>query len=188
MNIYTYNVFINHYITVEKTTENNRLITQLQYPEIGPFNMPEPTHFKEIKEALQNITLTPIISNWWTDFSSWEDFHGLFRTGTKLSMHSVVIEVNTRLKAINQGFCYIDNIDNNGNIIIELHEMFPTLMKGYQIRARRRKLRTLQQIASYNVAKYISGEDDIKQLHIPQCLNKTIALFLDTYSADYMYI
>ena len=56
-------------------------------------------------------------------------------------MHSFVIEVNTRLKAINQGFCYIGNINNNGNIIIELHEIFPTLMKGYQIRARRKQAR-----------------------------------------------
>ena len=186
MNIYIYNLFINHYITVEKITENNRLITRLQYPEIGPFDIPEPSHFKEIKEALQHISSTEITSNWWTDFSSWEDFHGVFRTGSKLSMHSVVIEVNTRLKSIKHGFSYIDQIDENGNIVIELHEMFTTLMKGYQIRARRRKLRTLKQIASYNVAKYISSEDDIKQLHIPQSLNKLIATFLDTYSVDYM--
>ena len=147
--------------------------------------MPEPEHLKEIKEALKKISSMAITSKWWTDFSSWEDFHGLLRTGPKLSMHLVVMVLKTRLNTITHGYCHIENIDQNGNIILDLNERFPTLMKHYQIIARRRKLRTLKQIASYNIAKFISGEYDIQQLEIPQSLNKLVASFLDTYNVDY---
>ena len=81
--------------------------------------------------------------------------------------------------------CDMKSIDQNGNIILDLNERFPTLMKHYQIIARRRKLRTLKQIASYNIAKFISGEYDIQQLDIPQSLNNLVALLLDTYNVDY---
>ena len=49
--------------------------------------------------------------------------------------------------------CTIDHVSENGNISIDLHEDFPTLMKGYQITAKRKRLRT-----AYNVAKCISSE------------------------------
>ena len=178
-------MFINHYITVEKIKVNNEMIYELEYPEIGPFEMPEPKHLKKIKQALQNISSMDISSRWWMDFSSWEDFHGLLRSGTKLSMHLVVMELKTRLNTITDGYCHIENIDQNGNIILDLNERFPTLMKHYQIIARRRKLRTLKQIASYNITKYISSQYEIQQLDIPQSLNNFVATFLDAYDIDY---
>ena len=45
----------------------------------------------------------------------------------------------------------IDGFDENGNITMDLLEFFHTLMKGYIITAKQKKLRTLKQIAAYNV-------------------------------------
>ena len=69
---------------------------------------------------------------------------------------------------------------------MDLHEDFPTLMKGYQITAKRKRLRTLKEIAAYNVAKCISSNSDVQILHIPLSLYKLVSIFLDTYSGVYM--
>ena len=94
--------------------------------------------------------------------------------------------MNRRLERIERGYCLIDHVSENGDISIDLHENFPTLMKGYQITAKRKRLRTLKQIAAYNVAKCISSKSDVQNLHIPQSLYKLVSIFLDTYSSDYM--
>ena len=74
--------------------------------------MPEAKHLKEIQEALQNISSMAITSKWLTDFSSWEDFHGLLRSGTKLPMHLVVMKIKSRFNTITNaiGYCHIENI------------------------------------------------------------------------------
>ena len=123
----------------------------MHHIEIGPPNLPELSHLKIVKEAIWNISLLSIPSNWWSGFSSWEDFFGLMRTGTKLPIHSVVLEVNRSLERVECGICTIDHVSENGDISIDLHEDFPTLMKGYQITAKRKRLQTLKQIASYNL-------------------------------------
>ena len=74
--------------------EDNNFIIRFHYHEIGPLNMPENLNFNIIKESIRNISSTPVTSNWWCDFSTWEDYHGLFRTGTTLSVHSVVSEIS----------------------------------------------------------------------------------------------
>ena len=48
------------------------------------------------------------------------------------------------------------HVSENGDLYIDLDENFPTLMKGYQITAKRKRLRTLKQIAAYDVALYIT--------------------------------
>ena len=55
--------------------------------EIGPLNLSDPYHLEAIKYTIRKISSTSVTSNWWTEFSSWEDFHGLLRTVTKLSVH-----------------------------------------------------------------------------------------------------
>ena len=67
-----------------------------------------------------------------------------------------------------------------------LYYDFLTLIKGYQINAKRKRLRTLKQIAAYNVAKCISSKSDVQNLHIPQSLYKLVSTFLDAYYGDYM--
>ena len=188
MNIYTFDIFTNHWITVEEIDEPNRYEFHLQHLEVGPLNLPEPFHLAVVKEAVWNISSLPIPSKWWTGFSTWEDFYGLLRTGTTLPMHSVVQEINKRFKRIECGTCTLNMISENGDISIALHEDFPTLLKGYQILAKRKSLRTLKQIAAFNVAKLISTNIDVQKLEIPQSLYQLIAAFLDTYSGDYMNV
>ena len=188
MNIYTFDIFTNHWIAVEEIDEPNRFGFHLHHLEVGPLNLPEPFHLAVVKEAIWNISALPIPSKWWTGFSTWEDFYGLVRTGTTLPMHSVVQEINTRFERIENGTCTINTISENGDISIDLHEDFPTLLKGYQIVAKRKSLKTLKQIAAFNVAKLISTNTDVQILEIPQSLYQLVAAFLDTHSGDYMNV
>ena len=54
--------------------------------------------------------------NWWTKFSSWQDFRALLRTGRRLSMHTVVENLNHIFEAIDIADAYVETIDENGNI------------------------------------------------------------------------
>ena len=78
---------------------------------------------------------------------------------------------------------YVDLIDENGNILIQHDETFPNLSQGFLLKAKRKRLRTLKDIAAYNVAKYTESTGDVKVLTIPHCL---VSKFLDTYSGDYI--
>ena len=49
---------------------------------------------KKVRAAVRSISSSLISLNWRTDFSSWQDFRALLRTGTRLSMHTVVENVN----------------------------------------------------------------------------------------------
>ena len=178
---------MHHCISSEDVVENGKLIKcDLDYLEVGPLIIPDAFHFKIIKRAIRNISKLKVAGNWWRDFSSWKDYDELLRTGTSLSLQLVVSEINSRLKLIKDGSCHIRGFDENGNITMFLREYFPTIMRGYIITAKRKKLITLKHIAAYNVAEYISSEEDIKQLQIPQSLYKLVATFLYTYSGSYM--
>ena len=73
INIYTFDIFKNHCISVEEIDETNRMGFHLHHLEIGPLYLLKPFHLKR-KEAVWNIASLFIPSNWWTGFSSWEDF------------------------------------------------------------------------------------------------------------------
>ena len=109
-------------------------------------------------------------------------------TGTILPMHSVVLEVNRILERVESGIFNINHVSENGDISIDLHEDFFTLMKGYQITNKRKRLQTLKQIAVYNVAKCIPRESDVQNLHIPWSLYKLVSIFLDIYSGDHIFV
>ena len=53
-------------------------------------------------------------------------------------MHLVLMEIENRFKLIKHGGCSIDGFDENGNITMDLHECFPTLMTGYIITANKK--------------------------------------------------
>ena len=76
-------------------------------------------------------------------------------------------------------------IDDNGNMTIQHDETFPTLAHGFIVQAKRKQLRTLKDIAAYNVAKNTTSESDVKILEIPHSLHVLVTKFLDTYSGDY---
>ena len=126
MNIYTFDIFTNHCIAVEEIDETDIIGFHLHHLEIGPLYLPELSHLKIVKEAIWNVSSLSIPSNWWTGFSTWQDFFGLLRTGTKLPIHSVVLEVNRSLESIESGICTIDHVSENGDISIDLRR-FPNL-------------------------------------------------------------
>ena len=103
MNIYTFDIFTNHCMEVEEYEEPGIKGLKFHYLTTGPLNLPESSHMAIVKEAIRNISSLYIISNWWTGFSSWEDISGLLRSGVKLPIHTVVMEVNRRLEKIEHG-------------------------------------------------------------------------------------
>jgi hypothetical protein len=185
MNAYIFDTYIMHSIMLEHKEEEGTFTTYLDLVEIGPLSMPDSSNMNRIKDIVRDISSTPVTSNWWTEFSTWEDFHGLLRSGTKLSMHSIVSKINKQLQLLENNVSYVDLINENGNLIIEHDETFPTVSQGFKITAKRKRLRTLKEIAAYNVTKCITSESDVQNLEIPHSLHSMVTMFLDTYSGDY---
>ena len=96
-----------------------------------------------------------------------------------------VTKLNSQLELLENNMSYVDVIDDNGNIIIHHDKTFPTLAQGFIVKAKRTWLRTLKDIAAYNLAKNTSSESDAKILKIPYSLNVLVTKFLDTYSGDH---
>ena len=137
--------------------------TTCELLEIGPLIGSDINNLESIKAIIRDISSTPVIQEWWADFSTWEDLFGILRSGTELSMHSIVTKINNQLTLLENGVSYIDLIDDNGNITIQYDETFPTLSQGFEVKAKRKRLRKLKDIAAYNVAKFIVTENDIKK-------------------------
>jgi hypothetical protein len=68
--------------------------------------------------------------NWWTEFSSWEDFRALLHIGNRLSIRTVVENLNNKLDAIQNADAYFETIDLNGNIEFELSESTDELLQS----------------------------------------------------------
>ena len=185
MNAYIFDIFISHAIVLEDMEEDGFFTTTCDLVEIGPLNMPKQNILRKIKEMVRDLSSTPIASNWWTDFSTWKDFYGILRTGSKLPMHYIVPKINSQLELLENSMSYVDVIDDSGNIVIQHDETFPTFSQGFIVKAKRKRLRTLKDIAAYNVAKNTTSESDVKSLQIPCSLHDLVTKFLDTYSGDY---
>ena len=56
------------------------------------------------------------------------------------------------------------------------------------IEGKKKRLRTLKDVAAYNVAKYIASRSDVYLLKIALCLHDLVTIFLDTYSGDYLSV
>ncbi len=80
--------------------------------------------------------------------------------------------------------CYLDWIDENGDIVINLHEISSTVHQEFEITAKRKKLRRLEQIAAFNVAKQLSCQSDKKEHQLPKPMKILINLYVDTFSVD----
>ena len=68
--------------------------------EVGPLNMISLDVVNIVRAAVRSISSSLLPLNWWTDFSSWQDFRALLRTGTILSMHTVVENLNQIFEAM----------------------------------------------------------------------------------------
>ena len=108
----------------------------------------------KVRAAVRSISSSPVPLNWWTEFSSWQDFsRAPLRTGSILSMHTVVENLNHKLEAIEITDVYVETIDENGNIEIELSESTDELLQAFTMRAKRKKLqgRMLLPIMLHNI-------------------------------------
>ena len=103
MNIYTFGIFIDQCCDVERYEEPGRSGMKFHYLTTGPLNLPESSHMAIIKETVRSTSSLSIISNWWTGFSTRQDFFGLQHAGIKLQRHTVVMKVNRRLERIESG-------------------------------------------------------------------------------------
>ena len=90
----------------------------LDYMEIGPFKLPDAYKVKVIKDTISDIPSDNVISNWWTDFSTWEDFRGISRSGTTLPLHFVVSKIEKNLEMLTNSVSNIEWMDENGNITL----------------------------------------------------------------------
>ena len=75
----------------------------------------------------------------------------------------------------------IEWVDENGNITINLNETSATLHQEFRITARRKKLRRLENIAAYNVARHISGETDAEELPIAKYEYEPLLFFTNSF-------
>ena len=184
MNGYTFDIHINCCFVLDAQAD-----VRFKYDllEVGPLNMIHFDVVNKVRAAVRSISSSPVPLNWWTEFSSWQDFRALLRTGSRLSMHTVVENLNHKFEAIEIADAYVETIDENGNIEIELSESTDELLQSFTIRAKRKKLRSLKDVAAYNVAQYLSCHSDVEDLQVPISLKKLVKPFVITFSGDYIF-
>ena len=102
-------------------------------------------------------------------------------------MHTVVENLNHKFEAIEITDAYVETIDENGNIEIELSESTYGFLQAFTIKAKRKKLRSLKYITAYNVAQYLTRHSDVEDLQVPISLRKLVKSFVITFSGDYIF-
>ena len=112
-----------------------------------------------IDSLIRSISSSPATLNWWTDF---------------FSMLFFVQEKDIHL-------------DENGNIGVEIFWCNDDMLQSFTIRAKRKKLRRLKDVAAYNVAQYLSCHSDVEDLQLPISLRKLVKPFVITISGDYIF-
>ena len=93
-----------------------------------------------VKSKVRSISLADIPMNWWTEFSSWQDYRGLLRTGTTLKIHEIVKNFSKYFETVENVDAYIENIEENGNLEIDLSENNEHIFQSFTIRASRKRL------------------------------------------------
>ena len=186
MNCYIFDVHINCCFIADTLLEDGIYIYTHDLVEEGPLNMISSDILSRVQRAIRRISSDTVPVNWWTEFSSWEDFRGLLRTGTKLSIHTVVENLTSNMETLESFDTYVETVDENGNIEIEISENNEHVLQSFTVRARRKRLRTLKEIAAYNVAQHLSSDSDVGYLNVPQTLHILVKKFINTYSGDYI--
>jgi hypothetical protein len=88
----------------------------------------KPGNVEMCQESQNSVSSSPVPLNWWTEFSSWQDLRALHRTGSKLSIHRIVENLNRDLEAIGSVNAYIGTIDENGSIDVMVFLFSPKIM------------------------------------------------------------
>ena len=178
MNCYIFDVHINCCLTYENSEYN--------LVEFGPLSMISSQTLSRISAILQSISTDDVPKSWWTEFSTWRDFKALLRTGSVLSIHKVVKYMTENFENIHGFDVAIDTIDENGNIEITITEDTEDIFQGFTVKAKRKRLRRLQDIAAFNLAQHLVSEVEVESLNIPQTLIPIVKRFLVTYSGSYI--
>jgi hypothetical protein len=184
MNGYIFDIHINCCFVLDNQVDDGFKYDLL---EVGPLNMISFDVLNKVRAVVKSISSSPVPLNLWTEFSSWHDFRALLRTGSRLSIHTVVENLNQKFEAIENADAYVETIDENGNIEVELSESTDELLQAFTIRAKRKKLRSLKDVAAYSVAQYLSCNNDVKDLQVPISLKKLVKPFVITFSGDYIF-
>ena len=119
--------------------------------QVDPQNMICSRTLPKVKSNLRSISLVDVPMNWWKEFSSRHEFRGLLCTKTKLKIHEIVKNFSKHFETVEDIDAYIENIDENGNLEIGLSENNENIFHSFTIRASRKRLRRLKEIAAYNV-------------------------------------
>ena len=82
---------------------------------------------------------------------------------------------------------YVETIYQNWNFEVEISESNDNILLSFTIRAKRKKLRRLKDVAAYNVAQYLSCHSDVEDLQLPISLRKLVKPFVITISGDYIF-
>jgi hypothetical protein len=141
----------------------------------------------KVRAEVRSKSSSPVPLNWWTEFSTWQDFRALLCTGSRLSIYPVAENFNQKFEAIENADACVETIDENGNIEDELSESTDELLQAFTIRAKRKKLRRWKDVAAYNVAQYLSCHSDVEDLQVPISRRKLVKPFVITISGDYIF-
>ena len=186
MNCYIFDIHINCCFVADTRLEDGIIFYTHDLVQVGPLNMICSEDLSVVKREARTISSYDVPVNWWTDFSSWEEFRGLIRSGTNLPIHKVVENCNRNLKTLESVEAYIENIDENGNIEIEITENNEYVLQSFTLKASRKRLRRLRDVAAYNVGQCLGCEDDADCLNLPKTLEILVKKFINTYSGDYI--
>ena len=178
MNYNVFDVHINCCFTYENSEYN--------LVEFGPLNMINSQTLSIISAILQKISSDDVPKSWWIEFSTWRDFKALLRTGSMLSIHRVVKYMTENLENVHGFDVTIDTIDENGNIEIAITEETEDIFQSFIVKAKRKRLRRLQDIAAFNLAQHLVSEAEVESLNIPKTLIPLVKRFLVTYSGSYI--
>ena len=80
----------------------------------------------------------------------------------------------------------IDTIDEYGDIKIAITEETDHILQGFIVKAKRKRLRRLQDIAAFNLAQHLVSEAEVESLNITKTLILLVKRFLVTYSGSYI--
>jgi hypothetical protein len=72
-------------------------------------------------------------------------------------------------------------------MFIKISECNEVILQVFTIRAKRKKMRRLKDVAAYNVAQYLSCHSDVEDLEVPISLRKLVRPFVITISGDYIF-
>ena len=75
----------------------------------------------------------------------------------------------------------------NGSIEIEISEENGDILQAFTIRASRKRLRRLKEVAAYNVAQHLNCDEEADNLQIPNSLKKLVRQFVIKFSGDYIF-